>query len=441
MRLPVVDLFAGPGGWDVAARKLGLDPLGIEFDDAACATRAAAGLRTLQADVSALDPIKEFEGGGLIASPPCQAFSVAGKGHGRRAMPAYEEAIGRWLEGKPPSREELDEACEDERAHLVLEPLRWALALRPTWIACEQVKPVAPLWHAMASALRTVGYSAWAGVLSAEQYGVPQTRERAILIARLGRPVEMPRATHRAYVAPRRKAAQEDSLFAAPEADRITERGEESLLPWISMAEAVSWPPELRLRTGNNTMRSSRDAQDMVAVEHIVGERPAPVLDRKVGGAWKVGPDGSHKAAPMSWKDTDRVGFPRLNDTPSNKPGEGDTGKYRERDLRPASEPAFALTEKARSWSRFRASARSNATERTVDEPAPTITGGHDHEERMWIADDATAVPVTMQEAAMLQSFPADYPWRGTRTKVFEQIGNAIPPLLAEAILREIETD
>lgn len=51
-----IDLFAGPGGWDVGARDLGIDPLGVEYDDNACATRNAAGLRTLQGDVSALDP-------------------------------------------------------------------------------------------------------------------------------------------------------------------------------------------------------------------------------------------------------------------------------------------------------------------------------------------------------------------------------------------------
>ena len=41
--LHALDLFAGPGGWDMGAAALGLDPLGIEWDEAACATRKAAG--------------------------------------------------------------------------------------------------------------------------------------------------------------------------------------------------------------------------------------------------------------------------------------------------------------------------------------------------------------------------------------------------------------
>lgn len=51
-----LDLFAGPGGWDCGARDLGIDPLGIELDPTACATREAAGLRTLCGDVAQLDP-------------------------------------------------------------------------------------------------------------------------------------------------------------------------------------------------------------------------------------------------------------------------------------------------------------------------------------------------------------------------------------------------
>ena len=48
------------------------------------------------------------------------------------------------------------------------------------------------------------------------------------------------------------------------------------------------------------------------------------------------------------------------------------------------------------------------------------------------------SVRISTEEAAILQTFGILYPWRGTKTKIYEQIGNAIPPLLAQALLRQV---
>ncbi|WP_081898673.1 DNA cytosine methyltransferase [Herbidospora cretacea] len=227
----IVDLFAGPGGLDVAAEKLGISTIGIEWDASACETRRAAGLSTVEDDVRLHGPSDFPEADVLAGGPPCQTFTVAGTGAGRRALDDVLGFVKRMVARE--DREEIDRdlaKLEDERTGLVLEPLRWALeaidgkrntAYRA--IVLEQVPAVLPVWEAYARALEDEGYSVDCGILCTEEYGVPQTRRRAVLIAgNRGEPVVLPRPTHRPY----RKGIPREA-------------GDQSLLPWRSMADVL----------------------------------------------------------------------------------------------------------------------------------------------------------------------------------------------------------
>jgi DNA (cytosine-5)-methyltransferase 1 len=102
-------------------------------------------------------------------------------------------------------------ALEDERTGLVLQPLRWALEAHQAGnayevIVLEQVPAVLPVWEAMATVLETLGYKTATGILRAEEYGVPQTRRRAILIANRYLTPALPVPTHQRF---RRKASAE----------------------------------------------------------------------------------------------------------------------------------------------------------------------------------------------------------------------------------------
>jgi DNA (cytosine-5)-methyltransferase 1 len=244
----MLDLFAGPGGLDVAAHFLGIKSIGIEWDRNACETRYAAGLLTFHADVSVMRETRFDEIPTtvevLAGGPPCQSFSVAGNGAGRLALDKVEEFIHRLVEGDDEAEidKDLHALGEDPRTALVLEPLRWLLKAIETEgrdpykvIVLEQVPTVMPLWEVYAKVLRGgegrlngVKYEADCWQLKTEQFGVPQTRTRAVLIARqtdVGA-VEPLEATHLPFdLRRRRRGAAQERIFPQH---------------WVSMAEALA---------------------------------------------------------------------------------------------------------------------------------------------------------------------------------------------------------
>lgn len=229
-----VDLFAGPGGWDEGAAQLGLHPLGIEWDEDACRTAEAAGHARLCADVAAEDPTSYIGVEGVIASPPCGDFSTAGQ------MQRLNGSSG----------------------HLVAQVMRWAEILLPEWIVCEQVPQVAPIWQDYAWRLRRLGYSAWSGVLNAADYGVPQERERAILLASRTITVGPPPPTH----AP------------APDLDLWGNQ----LRPWRTMAETLGLPPGCEYDSGQNSRAAGGGT-----VRYVRScDRPAGTVTGKTTAQW-----------------------------------------------------------------------------------------------------------------------------------------------------------
>ena len=224
--IEMVELFAGPGGLGAGAELEGVHGQGIEWDPNAVTTRRAAGLPTIHADVRAHGPADFPRATVLGGGPPCQTFTIAGSGAGRAVLDDILTAVK-----KMGAREQVDATTfGDERTGLVLEPLRWILEALDTGrgyqaIVLEQVQQVQQVWNAYAEVLRAEGYEVATGVLATEQYGLPQTRRRAVLVARLGIPVALPAPTHRSY----KKGVPQHE-------------GDPALLPWVSMGEALDRP-------------------------------------------------------------------------------------------------------------------------------------------------------------------------------------------------------
>ncbi|GAA1030535.1 MULTISPECIES: DNA cytosine methyltransferase [Amycolatopsis] len=225
-QVEMVDLFAGPGGLDVAAHWLGVSVAGIEYDADACATREAAGLLTEEGDVCLSKPADFPMARILSGGPPCQTYTVAGKGAGRRALDQVLRFVEEMAAGKDVTEKLALLDKDDNRTGLVLQPLRWAIEAGTPYdaIVLEQVPAVLPVWKAFAEVLEKRDYSVACGILHTEEFGVPQTRRRAILIARRDGPAKLPEPTHRRYVKGRDRQA-----------------GDQRLLPWKTMGEALDW--------------------------------------------------------------------------------------------------------------------------------------------------------------------------------------------------------
>lgn len=180
MKFKVLDLFSGAGGFSC-----GLDSLdsfetviGSDFDPNVLVTfeKNIKGSIAINGDITdanvktrIIDEAKKREVNMVIGGPPCQGFSLKGKNLG----------------------------LDDPRNFLFLEYVKIVKELKPEVFVIENVKNLINACDGyfikqILNEFGQLGYIINYGVLNAANFGVPQHRERAIIIGSLSKSISLP---------------------------------------------------------------------------------------------------------------------------------------------------------------------------------------------------------------------------------------------------------
>ncbi|NQW50638.1 MAG: DNA cytosine methyltransferase [Rhodospirillales bacterium] len=282
----------------------------------------------------------------------------------------------------------------DPRNGLFRHFLRIAAELRPKAIIIENVTGLATLSNGavlndIGAAFNRAGYNVDCAELLAAQYGVPQMRWRMFFIGwRMDQPHRggFPLPTHgRAGIGdlvPNRTISDRDSAG------------------FVTIRDAIGDLP--RIGTGETAAKYTR--------------KPfAPYQEAMRAGT--VSDLHNHYAARLSQQNITRIEF--------LKPGED--WRALPRDLLPAGMKKALRKDHTRRYRRMKwdGIARSIIT-RFRDPKSGEYTHPDQHR------------TISIREAARIQSFPDWFVFEGGNTQQYDQVGNAVPPLLARAVAKEI---
>ncbi len=390
-----VDLFAGAGGFGLGFEMAGFNKsLSVEIDAWACDTLRHNNplAQTLQADIREYNshqairlacPIKPDV---IIGGPPCQGFSVAG--------PAKKDP-------------------NDPRNSLFTNFAQWVCVLEPRAFIMENVKGLLSRTNAegemvidiILPTFREIGYQVGIWLLNAADYGVPQVRERVFIVGnREGRVLGEPKRTH---------------VDLTVTKGQLSSSYSEEMVPYVTLWQAISDLPELEAGEGteeqpyntrpSNQYQSWARSRQQVLYNHAAMQHSARLVERFKQIA--IGASGSD--VPTEHGARRRSGNGELS---------GKKYDQNNRRLHPY-RPSHTIA----------ASFYANFV--------------HPFQHRN----------LTAREGARIQSFPDSFRFMGKKTVVshkllhreerfdesflcqYNQIGNAVPPLLAKAIAQHLK--
>lgn len=394
--LNVISLFSGAGGMDLGFKKAGFNILWAnDFDTDAVKTYTRnIGNHIVLGDITSINSKDILSNNKdidvIIGGFPCQGFSIANT---KRNM-------------------------KDRRNFLYLELLRIIKDKQPKFFVAENVKGLLSIKkgaviEVILDDFRSLGYKVDFKVLNSANFGVPQFRERIVIIGnRLGLENKFPIPTHSNF--------------------------NDKLSPYISTKDAIGFLADVELLNGkideyikiNNRYIYNHIASNNVK-DTFFGRKyeinQSEICDYLK--FWRNKSDWSvkkideyfgykHTAGHWFRKDNKSGSIPKPSDWWKLKEILKFDDKYDEKVTTFIEKPIlYEQSLRITNWY----------------EPSDTITATspeiHINKERR----------LSARECAIIQTFPDNFIFEGSLNSLYRQIGNAVPVLLAEKIATEIK--
>jgi len=395
-KLIVFDLFAGAGGFGLGFEQAGFEvSLALEMDAWACDTlrQNHSDMTIIQTDIrgfanpQVIKAVSKIRPDIIIGGPPCQGFSIAG-----------------------PAQKDL----KDPRNTLFKDFAKWIEVLEPKSFVMENVKGLLSRRNSdgenvveiMKRTFADLGYFVEVWTLNSAEYGVPQIRERIFIVGhQKGSEIGKPPVTHTFN----KMISNNGNLTLFEEQD---------LKPALTLWDAISDLPELTAGKGEEQVYNSepetsyqellRDSSEML-YNHVAMQHSKRLVERFKHIKW--GESSSDVPTEHSAR---------------KRNGNGDlSGKVYDQNNRRLHPQKPSHTIAASFYANF----------------------VHPYQDRN----------LTAREGARIQSFPDSYKFMGKKTVVshkllqrekrfeekflcqYNQIGNAVPPLLAKAVAAHLK--
>lgn len=400
-KFTVVSLFSGAGGMDKGFESAGFNILWAnDFNkDAVQTYKKNLGNHIVLGDITKISSEEIPDNPDVVIGGfPCQGFSV---NNTKRSM-------------------------EDQRNFLYKELLRIVKDKNPKIFVAENVKGLLSMEKGkviemIKNDFEELGYKVDYKVLNAAEYGVPQARERVIIIGnRIGVKNIYPQKTH----ADLSSINNDFTLFDLEEVNTSS-----SLNQYVTVKESIGYLSDIRLRDEpfelNGKMIYNHIASEKVSDKFWARKHPvnqAEICDylrewRKKSGYTTPAIDKhfgyKHTAGHWFRKDNNSGSIPNPSDWWELKKLLGFDDKFDK-----------AVTELEEKEIKFEQSLRITNWNRPSDTITATQPEIHVNKKRR----------LSVRECAILQTFPDNYIFTGSLNSQYRQVGNAVPVLLATKI-------